>query len=186
MPHFISELNIKNFKSCIDTDLNFSPFTALVGYNNAGKSNSLGALQWLIKKSKLCDSDFYNVSLPIEVIGKVEGITTDILDQLTAAQKSSIEPYIFNDTLKIKRIQSSPNSAPASINLSVWNEEGEWLPNPTGIDNAIKALLPEPIRIGAMENAVDDASKAKTTSTIGKLLATFLEPVKTAHQQELS
>jgi len=55
-----------------------------------------------------------------------------------------------------------------------------------GIDNAISVLLPEPIRIGAMENAAEDASKAKTTTTIGKLLAEFLEPVKTAHEVELN
>lgn len=187
MHHFISELTIKNYKSCIDTHLKVSPFTALVGYNNAGKSNALSALQWLVSKSKLGLNDFNDEELPVEVSGKIVGITEDILNQLSNPQKASIEPYIQDDILRIRRVQATPTSAPVSLNLTVWNdEEGEWLPNPNGIDNAIKALLPDPIRIGAMENAADDASKAKTTSTIGKLLATFLEPVKRAHEDELS
>ncbi|HBO73009.1 MAG TPA: OLD family endonuclease, partial [Acinetobacter sp.] len=37
-----------------------------------------------------------------------------------------------------------------------------------------------------MENAVEDASKAKTTTTIGKLLAEFLQPVKASHEAELN
>jgi len=187
LTHFISELQIKNFKSCIDTKLKLSPFTALVGYNNAGKSNSLSALQWLIKKSKLDESCFHNKDLPVEVNGKIEGVTEEILNQLTNAQRSSIEPYILDNVLKIKREQISPTSTPATISLSVWDEGGnEWVPNPNGIDNAIKALLPEPIRISAMENAADDVAKAKTTSTIGKLLAAFLDPVKNAHEEDLS
>ena len=186
MTHFISELQINNFKSCIDTKLKMSPFSALVGYNNAGKSNSLTALQWLVKKSKLSESDFYDTNLPIEISGKIEGIDNDILNQMTGALKSSIEPYVIDEVLKIKRTQLSPAAVPKDINLSVLNTENEWVPNPNGIDNAIKALLPEPIRIGAMENAAEDASKAKTTSTIGKLLATFLDPVKNAHEAELS
>lgn len=186
MPHFISNLKIKNFKSCIDTELLLSPFTVLVGYNNAGKSNSLTALQWLIKKSKQPVTAFTDETQAIEVEGTIEGVSSGILEQMPARQKTSIEPYINHEKLIIRRVQDSPASPVGQINLSVWNEsENEWIANPTGIDNAIKGLLPEPIRIGAMENAADDASKAKSTSTIGKLLAAFLEPVKQAHEADL-
>jgi predicted ATP-dependent endonuclease of OLD family len=61
-----------------------------------------------------------------------------------------------------------------------------WAANPTGIDNAIASLLPEPIRIGAMEDAAEDSAKAKSTTTIGKLLAEFIEPVLQAHETEIN
>ncbi|MFB8830659.1 AAA family ATPase [Azotobacter sp. CWF10] len=54
----ISNVQIKNFKSCIDTELRLSGFTPLVGYNNAGKSNCLSAIQWLLRKTSLTEADF--------------------------------------------------------------------------------------------------------------------------------
>ena len=45
--HKITEVTIRNFKSCRETVLKLESFTALVGYNNAGKSNLLIALSFL-------------------------------------------------------------------------------------------------------------------------------------------
>ena len=56
--HKISEVIIRNFKSCRDTTLLLSEFTPLVGYNNAGKSNCLSAIQWLIRRASLSDKIF--------------------------------------------------------------------------------------------------------------------------------
>ncbi len=187
MSHKLSEVRIKNFRSCIDTELKLSGYTPLIGYNNAGKSNALTAIQWLLKKTSLDTKDFFDQASSVEVIGIIEGISQDLLDQMAANHRSSIENYITEGKLKIRRVQTTPNAKVSAINISVWNEaEQDWAPNPNGIDNALKSLLPEPIRIGAMENAAEDASKAKSTTTIGKLLAEFLEPVKAAHETELA
>lgn len=187
MAHKISEIHIKNFRSCIDTELKLSSYTPLIGYNNAGKSNALSAIQWLLKKSVLNDKDFFDLNSPVEVEGIIEGIDQNLLDQMTANHRASIENYITDEKLKIRRLQEAPNVRTAEIRISVWDETGQgWVPNPNGIDNALKSLLPEPIRIGAMENAAEDASKAKSTTTIGKLLSEFLEPVKAAHEVELA
>lgn len=183
----ITDVTIKNYKSCIDTKLLLSDFTPLIGYNNAGKSNCLSALQWLLRKSSLSDSDFYDKSKPVEVEATIKGITKALLDSMQDKHKRSIEGYIHSETLNIKRVQLLPFDKAADIKLSVLNPaSNEWVLNPTGIDNAISALLPEPIRIGAMENAAEDAAKSKTTTTIGKLLAQFLEPVRQAHEQDLN
>jgi predicted ATPase len=187
MSHKISNVVIKNYKSAINIELKLSSFTPLVGYNNAGKSNCLSAIQWLLKKSSLPEKDFFDASQPIEVIATIEGITQTLLDLMPPRQKISIEKYVQNETLKIRRVQTIPSAKTAEIRISVWDDsESDWAVNPTGLDNAINVLLPEPIRIGAMENAAEDASKAKTSTTIGKLLAEFLEPVKTAHEIELN
>jgi putative ATP-dependent endonuclease of OLD family len=187
MSHKISNVVIKNYKSSINTELKLSIFTPLVGYNNAGKSNCLSAIQWLLKKSSLTEKDFFDASQPIEVIATIEGISQTLLDVMPPRQKSSIENYIQNETLKIRRVQETPSAKTAEIRISVWNDsDNDWAVNPTGLDAAISVLLPEPIRIGAMENAAEDASKAKTSTTIGKLLGEFLAPVKAAHETELN
>ncbi len=187
MSHKLSEVVIRNFRSCIDTKLKLSGYTPLIGYNNAGKSNALTAIQWLLKKTSLGPNDFFDQEYSVEVIGVIEGISQDLLDQMNANHRASIENYITDEKLKIRRVQATPNAKASDVKISVWNDaEQDWAPNPNGIDNALKSLLPEPIRIGAMENAAEDASKAKSTTTIGKLLAEFLEPVKAAHEVELA
>ncbi|MGG7607422.1 ATP-dependent nuclease [Massilia sp. BKSP1R2A-1] len=183
----ISELKIFNFRSCKAAELKLSAFTPLVGYNNCGKSNILSSIQWLLRRSSLDSSDFYDAELAVEISGTITGITPSILDSLEAKQRSSISPYIHKESLTVKRSQPKPNVKTNEIGLFVLNPENStWVPNPNGIDNALSALLPEPIRIGAMENSAEDASKAKTTTTIGKLLAEFLAPLRTAHGEELS
>uniref|UniRef100_UPI003AF656E2 AAA family ATPase n=1 Tax=Paracoccus sp. T5 TaxID=3402161 RepID=UPI003AF656E2 len=48
--HHISELKVQGFKSISDATFPLSHYTPLVGYNNAGKTNVLKALAWIIKK----------------------------------------------------------------------------------------------------------------------------------------
>lgn len=186
MAHRLSEVIIQNFKSCMNTEIKLSGFTPLVGYNNAGKSNIISAIQWLIRRSSLQDGDFFDVTTPVQVEATIEGITQQQLDGMQERHRNSIAPYISAGVLRIKRTQLEPGARAAEIRLAVWSPTANaWIPNPAGIDNAIGDLLPEPIRIGAMENAAEDAAKAKTTTTIGKLLAEFVEPVKEAHEAEL-
>jgi putative ATP-dependent endonuclease of OLD family len=185
--HKLAEVLITNYRSCGSTEVKLSDFTALIGYNNAGKSNIISAIQWLARKSSLQEGDFLNPDDAIEVVGIIDGITQLQLNGMGARHSAAISPYITDGILKIKRTQLMPGAKAAEIRLSVWNQDtNAWIPNPGGIDNAIGDLLPEPIRIGAMENAAEDSAKSKSTTTIGKLLAEFTRPVKEAHEAELS
>lgn len=185
--HFLDEITINNYRSCKSFSTKLSPYTALVGYNNAGKSNVLLAIQWLLKKSALTKADFFDENQPVEVIGKISGITEDRLDKMESKQRKSIEPYISNGVLKIKRTQYKIDDKANNINLSVYDENGAtWVDNPNGIDNAIKILLPEPIKISAMDNAEEDATKAKNTTTIGKLLDKMLKSVAERYSEDFS
>ncbi|TNH17880.1 ATP-dependent endonuclease [Halomonas sp. BL6] len=187
MTHRVSSIVIKNYKSLLATELKLSNFTPFVGYNNAGKSNCLSAIQWLLKKSSLTEQDFFDASQPVEVIATIEGVSPALLAVMPQGQRKSIEKYVQDEKIKVKRVQETPGAKASEIRISVWNEsDNDWAINPTGLDNAIAVLLPEPIRIGAMENAAEDASRAKTSTTIGKLLSEFLTPVKTAHEVELN
>ena len=186
MGHYISTLRIKNFKSCKDTFLELSPYTPLVGYNNAGKSNVLTAIQWLICKYNLEYTDFNNVNIPVEIEAEICGVTTDLLASLNARHVAALTDYIDQEKIYILRVQEKPKDT-RSIKLRVWNfKENQYKDNPAGIDNAIKDIFPDPIRVGAMENAEEDATKAKTTTTIGKLLSELIQPLTHTYEKDLN
>jgi len=54
--HALTKLTICNFRSCRATELLLHDFTPIVGYNNAGKSNILNAIEWLLAASSLTHS----------------------------------------------------------------------------------------------------------------------------------
>lgn len=190
MAHILSQVTIKNFRSIREHTFDLSSFTPLVGYNNAGKSNILTAIEWLLRRSALDESYFNDPSQPVEVIGKIEGIDTDLLDLLAANHRTALTPMLAGEVLTIKRIQSGPGGL-TNVKLLVQDAnangtEDEWKANPGGIDNAIAALFPEPIRIAAMQDAGEDVSKSMKTTTIGKLLAEIIAPVQTNHEETIT
>jgi putative ATP-dependent endonuclease of OLD family len=190
MSHILSEITIRNFKSIRNETLELSAFTPLVGYNNAGKSNILESIKWLLRRSSLTDTAFYDVTQPVEMEGKISGITATILSQLPANQQTAVQPFLFGDMLHIQRTQTVPNAGVAGVNLLVRDPANigtadEWRNAPTGLPQALEVLFPEPIHIGAMENAEEDVSKSKNTTTIGKLLAEIIGPIQTSYSTQV-
>lgn len=184
MTVLFSKLQVRNFRSCIVTEFPLEAFTPLVGRNNCGKSNCLTALQWLVRKATLGDEDFNDKMQPVEVIGDLTGIKEADLATLEASHRRKIEPFVRDGKLRIRRSQDQPKG---SVVLDIWSVDEElWKVNPAGIDAAFKALFPDPIRIGAMEDAEEDVSKAKTSTTIGKLLAEMLGSIRGRHEADLN
>lgn len=188
MGHIICKIRVENFKSIKLQEFDLSNFTPLVGYNNAGKSNILESIKWVLRKTALSASCFNDLTQPIIMVATIEGITTDILDNIDPTHRTRIEPFLLNDSLTIKRVQDNPAQTAAQIRLFVLdpNDGVTWQNNPTGIDNAIKDLFPEPIHIGAMENSEEDISKSSTTSTIGKLLGEIIGPIEQQYGQQVN
>ncbi|HID8483810.1 TPA: ATP-dependent nuclease [Serratia marcescens] len=182
MSHRITDLNIVNFRSCKNIAIELSEFTPVVGYNNAGKSNILSAIEWLLKDRLLLQSDFNDITRDVIVEGKIVGVTQPILDSLEQKHRVRITPYVNNGEITIQRVQPVGATKKSDTILNILNPgNNSFDSNPTGIDNAIKALFPEPIRIGAMENAADDAAKAKNTTTIGKILSHLCDTIAQQH-----
>lgn len=182
----LEKVVIRNYRSIHALELQLGLYTPLVGYNNSGKTNAISAIQWLLRRSSLSSSDFHSTDTAVEVEAEISGVSAEVIAILPVRQRAQIAPYVVNDRLKIKRTQGAPNARVGEIVFSVWDPQlGNWATNPVGIDNALAVILPDPIRIGAMEDAAEDASKAKSTTTIGKLLAEFVAPVRAAHEAEL-
>lgn len=180
--HLLSSVTIQNFKSIQNFTFLLTSYTPLVGYNNAGKSNVLEAIRWLLNKSSLNETYFCNPNEKIEISARIEGISEEILEQLPTNQKNSIEPYITDGKLDIKRVQETPSLSASKIKLKIKKiNEANWVLNPNGLDNALKSLFPEPIEIGAMENAAEDVGKSKNTTTIGKLISEIMAPIEENH-----
>lgn len=166
--HKIAKVKIKNYRSIENLELELTEYTPLVGYNNAGKSNVMHAIEWVLSKSKLTATDYLDSSKSVEVEGEITDISDDLLQSLDDRHRNSISPYLFEGVLTIKREQEPAKDKPNSIRIL--DENGDWKLNPMGIDVAIKALFPEPIYIGAMENASEDVAKNAGSTTISKLL----------------
>ncbi|WP_214228001.1 AAA family ATPase [Pedobacter sp. B4-66] len=188
MGHIISSITIENFKSIKNHSFEFESFTPLVGYNNAGKSNILQAIKWVLRKSSLPTAFFNDVGNSIVVTATIDGITDQILQNIDQLHRARIEPYLVADRLTIRRIQDIPGQAVGGIKLMVLSpvDGTTWDNNPAGIDNAIKDLFPEPIHIAAMDNAEDDVSKSSASSTIGKLLAEMIEPIEMQYGDQVN
>lgn len=187
--HQLQEITVRNFRSIKEETFSLSAYTALIGYNNAGKTNLLSACNWLLVNSSLGEIDFFDPSKPVEVTGIIAGITEELLDRIATNHKESIRPFVKDETLQIKRVQIKPKDSATNIKLYVRKQdaaEGEdpWRANPTGITNAIKAIFPEPILIGAIENIEEDVSKSKQSTTIGKLIAEIISPIEEKYGDE--
>lgn len=155
-------------------------WTRIVGYNNAGKSNIMSAIEWLILPKALTSSDFYDASRAVSIESVIEGLSEALLYKLDARYRAKLLPFIKKECLRIRRNQQQPGGSVSNVvewevrKLGVVDENKECQPNPTGIFEPIQALFPEPIFIGAMQDAaVEDATKSKTSATFGKLLAEF-------------
>ena len=187
--HLLSSVRIQNYRSIRDHEFPLSDFAALVGYNNAGKTNILKAVNWLAKKSSLDSTCFGNTAEPIIVTATVSGIDEGVLDALGATHRPKIEPLVADGIIVIRRTQAEPGAKTADIKLTIRknDEDGnETWSNPAGIDAAIGHLFPEPILIGAMENATEDVGKFATGTTIGKLIKEIIGPITEAHSASVA
>jgi putative ATP-dependent endonuclease of OLD family len=189
--HSLAHISIANFRSCKNVGLPLGDFTPVVGYNNAGKSNILTAIEWLIEPSALTAGDFFDPNVAIVVEGKVTGISAELIGKMPANQQGQVKRYIVENQLRFRRVLPSPGGVKAvklevrDPEVKVEQDEKAWVPNPAGIPEALKALFPESIRVHAMQDAADDVAKQTKGNTIGKLIADVIEPVRKLHEGDL-
>lgn len=176
----LEEVTINNFCSCKHLKIQLTDFNPIIGYNNCGKSNILRAINWLLKKSTLSNSLFFDSNQPVTVEGRISSVNINLLP---INQQNQIARYISNGGLTFRRRQDSPTSTAAQIKIDVKDPvTGQWTANPTGLDNAIAELFPDPLYIQAMDDSADDISKFAAKNTLGQLLKLIFESIKNNNQ----
>ena len=98
----LSEITISNLRSIRRETFPLSHFTALIGYNNAGKTNILMGILWLLSHFTLNISFFDDAKIPVEVEGLFEGISEVVLDRLGEEKAAAITPYLMHGALRVK------------------------------------------------------------------------------------
>jgi putative ATP-dependent endonuclease of OLD family len=190
--HRISYIQIQNFRACQSVSLPLDDFTPLVGQNNVGKSTILESLRWLLKPDARSASDFTDAKKPIVVTAKIEGISAAILGLIPEPKhRTAIEPYCPNGILWIR--VSTDGMTAKSLKSEVWNpavveadgKPKEWRSYPTGLPQAVSAILPEPLSIQAMKDVQKDFTSVAAGTSIKKLIEEIAEPVTKANAAEI-
>lgn len=188
--HKIGFIDIKGFRLCRHVAIPLEGFTPLVGQNNTGKSTILAALAWVLKPWALEASDFATQDQPVVVTARIDGIAGPALDLIPDQRhRTAIEPFCASGSLWIRVTASGPGAK--AISKEVYDYEkyaGTGLPQvwrdyPTGLPVAVSALLPDPLRIDAMEDLSEDLGKAKAGSTMKALLDEIMGPIVDAHAE---
>lgn len=190
--HTLNKVIIENFKSIERLELNLHDYTPVVGYNNAGKSNIMEAIDWFLTQGKLDENMIRDGSKPAVVTGTITGVSDSLIEELDEKHQKQIGPYIIDGNVTFRLEQQEPGGAKKLRTLTVRDpeienvdDENAFTTNPSGIPEALSKLFPESIFIRAMENATDDMANNKSTTTIGKLIKQITDPVKVQHEEEI-
>lgn len=163
----IEKITIKNYHSIISCNFEFADLLALIGKNNAGKSNIIYALNLFFSKDKPRDRySFNNPDKPIEII-------IEFID-LTKYEKEQIdEKYLSHNKLILKKSYSLEKD---KINVKVTSmKDGEEIDaSPRGAQNVLADTLPEFYLLPAVKYCSEELKMTKTTN-LNKFLNLFLE-----------
>ena len=121
MTDSLTHVVVRNFRSFQNVDFPLASFTSFVGYNNAGKSNLLMAIRWLI-------APFTHRSR-IEPLLQGSGVLKIRREMAVPGTAKTAVLFVWD-----------PSSGGA----------GDWVLSPTGIPESLKVLFPEPVVIGAL------------------------------------
>lgn len=188
--HKIGFIDIVGLRACRHVSMPVESFTPLVGQNNAGKSTILFALAWVLKPSALEKSDFLKTGEPVVVSARIDGISNEILKLIPDAKhQAAIAPFCASGSMWIRVVAKAPGAKGFSCEVfDIESYQGnaiplEWREYPTGLPQAVAALLPEALRIDAMEDLGEDLGKAKAGSTMKSLLDLIMTPIVEAHAE---
>ncbi len=149
----LTQVSITNYRALRECNFKLSPFTCIVGENNAGKSTVLLALSLFFSGTRLTSSEYYNSSQPIKIEVTFEDITSRDMNRITTEEnRERIQELIYEGKLKlvrkyfidgnsdlfcVKRLPTDSRFDIDSINGIMRGQRGNAL------NEAVKAHLPE-------------------------------------------
>ena len=153
----LSRITISNLRSIQRETFPLSDFTALIGYNNAGKTNILMGIRWLLAHFSLDISYFDDPNHPVEAEGIFEGITEQILNRLGDEKAAELIPYLSGTTLRVKKVQRIPGELPGNIEFWAFSPTNgkrkgkDWVRVNDNFITAFNRIFPESIAIWDFE-----------------------------------
>lgn len=153
----LSRITISNLRSIQRETFPLSDFTALIGYNNAGKTNILMGIRWLLANFSLDISYFDDPNHPVEAEGLFEGITEQVLNRLGEEKAAEVEPFLSGTTLRVKKVQRIPGELPGNIEFWAFcppngkRKSKDWVRVNDKFTAAFNRMFPESIAIWDFE-----------------------------------
>jgi hypothetical protein len=153
----LSRITISNLRSIQRETFPLSDFTALIGYNNAGKTNILMGIRWLLAHFSLDISYFDDPNNPVEAEGLFEGISESILNRLGEEKAAELMPFLAGTTLRVKKVQRIPGELPGNIEFWAFcppngkRKGKDWVRVSDSFVAAFNRLFPESIAIWDFE-----------------------------------
>jgi len=155
----------------------------LIGQNNAGKSNVLDAIAILLEGTSkdVTQEEFFDRNNDFVLEGKFSGVT-EYLDILDVRHKPRIEECIDDDgIITVRRVGNVAGQALSPI--QILNPATGDFGTPTGIDAALKQILPEVVQVKPLADVADEVS-SKAASSLTKILTQISNEIET-HAQPL-
>jgi hypothetical protein len=189
-PIRLSLITINNLRSIIRESFPLSDFTALIGYNNAGKTNILMGCRWLLSRYSLPIGYFNDPSLPVEVEGVIEGLVPELIDKLDPVMATGLRPWIKNGRIVVMRRQRIPGEPPDHMEFCVLRPgpergEREWVVRPPGLEEIVHQLFPTPIQISDNLIGEEHEGHSPIRHIVGKLIAEILKPLEKRYAEKI-
>lgn len=169
----LEEITIRNYRSIKELHLQLKNFLALVGHNNAGKSNCLRAIKWALSGEKPTIDDWHYNQNP-EVEFTLSGITPETLNHLTedSAKKTKTLAMASDGKVQLK-YEAFKDGEKGNFRCYYFSSNHQWEPITGGISNSLRTILPNVFVIQAMTDSSEQTSKIKSGSLFSKLLADY-------------
>jgi energy-coupling factor transporter ATP-binding protein EcfA2 len=180
----LSQLTLNNFRSVKEERFWFQSLSVLIGQNNSGKTNILDAISILLEGTSkdVTREEFFEGSKDFFIEGKFSGVRgyLDILDQ---RHRPRIEERIDDGGfITIRRVGNSTELTLSPIRIR--NNATGVFDTPTGIDAALRQILPEIVRVKPLADVADEVS-GKSTSSLTKILTQISNEIETQAQPPL-
>src|SRR5574344_1919814 len=151
----LCSITISNLRSIRHGTFPLSDFTALIGYNNAGKTNILMGIRWLLHRSSLDNTFFDDQRKAVEVDGGFEGVSETVLGRLKEDDAAGLRKFVREGRLRVQRRQRVPGGAPEKVEIRGGDYAaavpGGWVRAPCGFEEAVRGVFPPAIQVWDFE-----------------------------------
>lgn len=177
----LSQLTLKNFRSVKEETFWFQSLSVLIGQNNTGKTNVLDGISILLEGTSkdVTREEFFDQNNDFLIEGKFSGVR-EYLDILAQLHRPRIAERIDDEGfITVHRVGNSTELTLSPIRIR--NTATGVFDTPTGIDAALRQILPEIVQVKPLADVADEVS-GRTTSSLTKILTQISVEIETQAQ----